>query len=65
MATHESPKIAQNLLQQQLLRIEQWLSEWKLKMNYGSCNHVLFTLKEGTLPPVALSDISMPQTKTY
>ena len=54
------------MLQQHLLKIEQWLSAWKIKVNSEKCNHITFTLKKGTLPSVVLivSNVSILQTKT-
>ena len=60
---HSDPTTAHNKLQHHIQEIEKWLSKWKIKVNSEKCNHITFTLKKSTLPPITLNNATIPQTK--
>lgn len=64
LATPTDPTKAHSMLQQHLLKIEQWLNRWKIKVNSDKCNHITFTLRKDSVPPITLNRTIIPQTKT-
>ncbi|CAK9829625.1 Probable RNA-directed DNA polymerase from transposon X-element [Anthophora retusa] len=64
VAVHTDPTKAHSILQQHLLKIEQWLNRWKIKVNSDKCKHITFTLRKGSVPSITLNRTIIPQTKT-
>jgi hypothetical protein len=60
-----SDKDADNVsrnLQHFLNQIETWCTKWKIKLNTTKSQHVTFTLRRQTCPPVYFNNVPIPQT---
>lgn len=62
MASHKDPVEATKVLQQDLDNISNWLKNWNIQVNEKKCNHVTFTLRERTCPPVTMNNTVIPQS---
>jgi predicted GTPase len=58
LASHSDPKIASNLLQKNLDKIQNWLKILRISANETKSIHVTFTMKKETCPPVILMIIN-------
>jgi len=55
------PDRATTQLANQLLVVERWLSNWRIKINEQKCKHITFTLNRQTYPPQWLNSTQIPQ----
>lgn len=62
LSSHSNPKIASKILEVHLKSIENWLCDWRIKVNELKSAHVTFTLKKETCPAVKLNGVTIPQT---
>lgn len=62
LASHRDPTKASEMLQSSLNNIQQWLQKWRIRVNSSKSNHVTFTMKRGTCPPVVFNNQPVPQT---
>lgn len=64
LSSHKDPVAASQNLQTHLYRIEQWLKNWRIKVNASKSCHVTFTLNRSSCPPVKLNGDLIPQTNS-
>lgn len=62
LASHENSTCASNMIQFNLNLIQNWMVKWKIKANENKSNHITFTLRKDTCPPVKLNNKSIPQS---
>jgi Reverse transcriptase (RNA-dependent DNA polymerase) len=62
LAPHEDPDQASSLLQNHLHSLETWFRRWRIKINTAKCQHITFTLRRATCPPVYINQTSLPVT---
>jgi hypothetical protein len=62
LTTDRDPVVATQLLQTYLLAIQTWLKTWRMKANETKSNHVIFTTRRATCPPVHINDVQLPQS---
>ena len=55
------PKRAAKTISDHLLLIEEWLENWRIKVNEQKCKHVTFTLRPQSCPAIRLNGINIPQ----
>jgi hypothetical protein len=55
------PAIASHKLQTDLLAIQHWLKQWRMKANESKSIHITFTTQRGTCPPVHTNSEQLPQ----
>lgn len=53
--------VAVSQLEQQLRHIEDWLAQWRIKVNEEKCRHVTFTLNRSPSPSISLHGVQVPQ----
>lgn len=63
LTIHSDPKIAAEILQKHITKIEEWLAKKKIKVNPNKCNHITFTLCKEASPDIKLNNLVIPQTK--
>ena len=62
LTRHKDPTIA-SLTHQHLLTILQgWFKKWKIKLNYTKSQHITFTLRQDSCPPVFIDNQPIPLT---
>lgn len=61
MASHEDERVASELLQESLNKIQTWLETWRIRANERKSVHVTFTMKKKTCPQVELNSVQLPQ----
>jgi hypothetical protein len=61
VATDNDPTIASHKLQTNLLVIQNWFKEWRMKANESQSIHVTFTTRRETCPPVLVNNVQLPQ----
>ena len=59
--SHKNPHTASRELQNHLCKIEEWLKNWRIKVNENKSTHITFTLNKCTCPPVKLNGVNIPQ----
>ena len=60
--THNSTAIASLMLQNYILKIQQWLNIWRIIINESKSVQVTFTLKKETCPTVFINNKPIPQS---
>jgi hypothetical protein len=55
------PATASVNLQVALDNVSHWLSNWKIKVNETKSQHVTFSMRTSTCPPVTLNNVALPQ----
>lgn len=58
--SNDSPIVASQHLQNHLNDMEVWYTKWKIKVNNEKSSHITFTLRQGIVPPVSLSNKIIP-----
>jgi len=48
-------------LARHLTCVEQWLANWRIRVNEGKCKQVTFTLNKQTCPPLVMNRTLIPQ----
>ena len=61
LASHPDPNVASQMLQNNILSVEKWLSKWRIKANSSKSFHVTFTNRKGSCPSVTLFGSKIPQ----
>lgn len=61
LASHESPSLASQMLQNNLNEIQKWLQIWRIKANEAKSVHVTFTTRKETCPAVLFNGQRVPQ----
>jgi hypothetical protein len=61
LAPHKDPIQASLLLQDHLDSIESWFRRWSIKVNPTKNQHITFTLRRATCPPVFLNQTPLPE----
>jgi hypothetical protein len=62
LTTHSDPAVASHLLRTDLLEIQHWLKQRRMKVNETKLTHVIFTTWRATCPPVKINDVQLPQS---
>ena len=62
LTKHHDPRLASLNLQNHLLNLQNWYSLWKIRLNHNKSQHITFTLRRETCPPVYISNNPIPQT---
>lgn len=52
---------ASNVLQQHVHHLENWFTNWRIKLNETKTNYITFTLRKGTCPPIFLNNVEIPR----
>lgn len=60
LATDLNPEVAAAKLEVALNKIEQWVSNWRIKVNPSKSSNITFTLNKSAPPPVPLNDETIP-----
>ena len=60
---HTNPETAVKMLQEHIIKIENWLQEKQIKTNPNKCNHITFTLRKMIPPNILLNGTHITQTK--
>jgi hypothetical protein len=60
---HSDPKIASQMLQENLNNVQTWLKQWRIKVNETKSVQVTFTLKIETCTPVTINDTLIEQAQ--
>ena len=55
-----SKKVSKSILDH-LILIEEWLANWRIKVNEQKCKHVTFKLRPQTSPAIRLNGINIIQ----
>jgi hypothetical protein len=61
LATDSDPAILSQKLQTNLLAIQNWFQEWRMKADGCKSIHVTFTTQKETCPPVQINNVQIPQ----
>ena len=61
LSRHKNVAVATTQLESHLLLVNNWLSQWRIKVNEQKCRHVTFTLNRSPPPAVSLNNIRIPQ----
>ena len=61
LMSHKNTHAASRELQNHLYKIEEWLKNWRIKVNESKSTHITFTLNKQTCPPVKLNGVNIPQ----
>ena len=64
IASHTNAVTASLILQNYLLKIQQWFKTWRIKTNEEKSVQITFTLKKDTCPVVFLNNKPIPQSNT-
>lgn len=62
LSCDKDPTAASRQLQNQLNETHIWLRKWRIRVSAPKSNHITFTLRKGTCPPVKLGNIELPQS---
>lgn len=63
MASHINHTSASKYLQEHLNDLQIWFDKWRIKANETKSNHVTFTMRRETCPPVLLNGHPLPQSE--
>ena len=63
LVRHTNPETAVKILQEHIIKIENWLQEKQIKTNLNICNHITFTLRKKIPPNILLNGTHITQTK--
>ena len=63
LVRHTNPETAVKILQEHIIKIENWLQEKQIKANPNKCNHITFTLRKKTPPNILFNGTHITQTK--
>ena len=63
LVRHTNPERAVKILQEHIIKIENWLQEKQIKANPNKCNHITFTLRKNIPPNILLNGTHIIQTK--
>lgn len=61
ISTHSSPVTSSYHLQAHISQLENWLDEWKIKINPLKCAHVTFSLRKENCSPIKITNVVVPQ----
>lgn len=64
LASSDSSIITSHNIQEHIHLIDNWLKNWKIKVNSTKSTQVTFTLRRETCPPVRLDNTEIPQTNS-
>ncbi|CAH2233814.1 g16259 [Pararge aegeria aegeria] len=64
LASDIYPDRASQKLQSQLDKIDQWLSEWRIKYSVSKSKHITFTLRKDNCPTVTMGGKELPSETT-
>ena len=64
LTKHQDPTQASLTLQHHLLKLQDWFTLWKIRLNHDKSKHITFTLRKNTCPPVYIDNNQIPQTDT-
>lgn len=64
LCVDKCPKNASKLLSNHLKLIEQWLSDWRIKVNEQKSSHVTFTLRSENSTQITLNNIAIPTSNS-
>ena len=64
LASHKNHTQASHILQQHLDSVYEWCTLWKVQLNNTKSQHITFTLRRQTCPPVHINNQYIPQTDT-
>jgi hypothetical protein len=59
LATDSDPAVASQKLQTDFLAIQIWLQKWRIQANAHKSDHVTFTTRSGTCPPVHMNNVQL------
>jgi len=62
LSSHENPIKATEVLQQHINTTQIWMKKWRIKANEAKSNHVTFTMRRGSCPPIKLNNQQIPQS---
>lgn len=65
LSTDTKPEVASKNLQDHLSNVENWLNNWRIKINESKSVHVTFTLNNGICPDIFLNGLKVPQRDGY
>jgi hypothetical protein len=60
LATHDDPRTAAQQLRQNFNLTQDWLKEWRIKINETKSVQITFTLRKGRCPPVKINNVEIP-----
>jgi len=63
-ATHADPTTASRNLQEQLNTVENWLKNWKIKVNETKSSHITFNLRKENFLPISINQTVLPQVES-
>lgn len=63
LASHDDPKEASKMLQNSINDVQNWMKRWRIRVNEAKSNHVTFTMRRDTCPPVQMNGQEIPQTE--
>lgn len=63
LASHVNADVASKLLQNNINKVQKWLTKWRLKANEKKSAHVTFTTRKETCPPIFLNNHQLPQAE--
>lgn len=61
LASNKNPKIASEILQNNLNKVQQWMTKWRMKINENKSLHLTFTTRRETCPTVYFNGKGIPQ----
>ena len=61
IASNPDPTHATHTLQTHLHKLETWCKLWKVRINQNKSQHITFTLRRSTCPPIYFNDVQIPQ----
>jgi len=64
ISVNNDPVIASRLLQNHLSLMEEWYTNWRLKINQSKSMHCTFTLRPTPCPAVSIHGITIQNTQT-
>jgi hypothetical protein len=63
LASDKDPRVASVTLQNALDKTNCWLKKWRVRASASKSNHITFTLRRESCPPVKLGDAILPHTE--
>jgi len=63
-ATHADPTTASRNFQEQLNTVENWLKNWKIKVNETKSSHITFNLRKENFLPISINQTVLPQVES-
>jgi len=62
LSSNSDPKIANKSVQNHLNKLQEWLNNWRIKVNESKSTHVTFTLRQKNCASLQINDKIIPQS---